>query len=66
MPDRRRLGVAIALRKDHVVNPRGIDPGAFHQRLENDGAELAGIERGETAGKFADRCSDRGDDGSAT
>ncbi len=66
MPDGRRLGVAVALRKNHVINTRGIDLGALHQRLENDGAEFTGIERGETAGKFADRRSDRGDDGSAT
>ena len=63
--DARRLTVAVALAEHDIIDPRRIDLGAFHQRLQDHRAQLASGERGQRAAELADRGADRGDDGSA-
>ena len=41
MADARRLAIAIALRKDDIIDTRGVDLGPLHERLQDNGAEVA-------------------------
>src|SRR3546814_16454598 len=46
----------------HVVDALGVDPAAFHERLEDRGAEFAGGEGRKSASELADRGAERRDD----
>ena len=61
--DAGRLAIAIALGEDDIVDPFGIDPGALHQRLDDDRAQIAGAEGFQRTAIFADGGADGGDDG---
>ena len=63
--NRRRFAIAIALGKNDIIDPRGIDLGALHQCLEHNRAQIGGGERGKRAAEFADGGADRGDNGGA-
>src|SRR3546814_6813440 len=39
--DARRFSARIAMTEHHVVDALGVDPAAFHERLEDRGAEFA-------------------------
>jgi len=46
------------LRKHDVVDSRGINLGAFHQRAKNDRTQLSGRNRGQCTQIFADGRAD--------
>ena len=65
MAEPRRLAIAIALRKNDIVDARRIDRGARDQRFEYDCAQLPRVEAGKRTPEFADSGTDRGYDGGA-
>src|SRR3546814_1220571 len=64
--DARRFSARIAMTEHHVVDALGVDPAAFHERLEDRGAEFAGGEGRKPASELADRGAERRDDRGAT
>src|SRR3546814_15122120 len=65
-PTRRSSDLRIAMTEHHVVDALGVDPAAFHERLEDRGAEFAGGEGRKPASELADRGAERRDDRGAT
>src|SRR3546814_5823167 len=64
--DARRFSARIAMTEQHVVDALGVDPAAFHERLEDRGAEFAGGEGRKPASELAARGAERADDRGAT
>src|SRR3546814_10041791 len=60
--DARRFSARIAMTEHHVVDALWVDPAAFHERLEDRGAEFAGGEGRKPASELADRGAERRDD----